>query len=143
MYTVSSGLTISIPETIVVGSSFIFGSTYVTGAAASSGKHIETAVTDPSTSTTITFHNGDAASGDIVRVVYRVLATADRAKVLTTSTSARGEVTMKWPVYSSGVDCTEAAIKGYVILTIYMARVSAMPGFDTSLNYRFPAQKCA
>ena len=67
-----------------------------------------------------------------IRVVYQTTVTAERAKVLTSTMSARGEVSMKWPVYSSGTDCSEAAVKGYVVLTIYMARVTAMPGFDTS-----------
>lgn len=135
MFTVDASLAIKIPETIVAGSSFIFGSSYVAGVETSAGKHTEEAVATAAevpAHTLVKFHSGDAAKDDIVRVVYRVVKSAEKAKILTNSTSARGEVTMKWPVYSSGADCSEAAIKGYVILTIYLARVSAMPGFDTS-----------
>ncbi len=47
-------------------------------------------------------------------------------------TSAIGEVVMKWPVYASGEDCTDSAIKGHLVLHMYKCRVSAMPGFNTS-----------
>lgn len=46
--------------------------------------------------------------------------------------AATGEAVMKWPVYGAGDDCTDSAVKGYVILRMYRCRVTQMPGFDTS-----------
>lgn len=37
-----------------------------------------------------------------------------------------------WPVYSSGTDCTESSIKGWLHLYIPRVRVTALPGFDNS-----------
>lgn len=45
---------------------------------------------------------------------------------------AMGEAVLKWPVYASGDDCTESSIKGYLIIRMYRARITQMPGFDTS-----------
>ena len=46
--------------------------------------------------------------------------------------AATGEAVMKWPVYGAGDDCTDNAVKGYVVLRMYRCRVTQMPGFDTS-----------
>ena len=45
---------------------------------------------------------------------------------------AAGEAVLKWPVYASGDDCTDSAIKGYVIMRLYRARITQLPGFDSS-----------
>lgn len=80
----------------------------------------------------LTFFAGDIADGTTIKVSYQTTETASVVNVLTDSTSARGELTMEWPVYSNGTDCTEASTKGYVVLTVYRARVTALPGFDSS-----------
>ena len=94
--------------------------------------------------TTITLAAGDAAVGDTIRVSYkRKIVDAHIVTVKTDSTSAKGELTMHVPVYSSGTDCSEASRKGYVHIYVPSVRVTAQPGFDSSLTYRLPAQKCA
>ena len=45
---------------------------------------------------------------------------------------AMGEAVLKWPVYASGDDCTDSAIKGHVVMRLYRARLTRLPGFDTS-----------
>lgn len=48
------------------------------------------------------------------------------------ASAAMGEAVLKWPVYASGDDCSESAIKGYLIIRMYRARIARMPGFDAS-----------
>jgi len=54
------------------------------------------------------------------------IAKIDNKKVAT------GEAVLKWPIYASGEDCTDSSIKGYVILYMYRARLTRLPGFDSS-----------
>lgn len=83
--------------------------------------------------TTITLASGDAAVGDTIRVSYkRKIVDAHIVSVKTDSTSAKGELTMHVPVYSSGTDCSEASRKGYVHIYVPSVRVTAQPGFDSS-----------
>lgn len=71
--------------------------------------------------------------GDTIRVSYRRrVVEAQRVVVTTTGTTAKGSLYAHWPVYSSGTDCTEAAIKGWLHLYIPRVRVTALPGFDNS-----------
>ena len=44
----------------------------------------------------------------------------------------KGSLYAHWPVYSSGTDCTESAIKGWLHLYVPRVRVTALPGFDNS-----------
>lgn len=83
---------------------------------------------------TVTFHDGDLADGDTIRIAYRrvIGEKASIVSVTTKSTTAKGALYAHWPVYSSGTDCTEAAIKGWVHLFIPRVRVTALPGFDNS-----------
>lgn len=84
-------------------------------------------------STTITFFTGDVAVGDTLRVAYRRRVNgASVATVKTNSTTAKGSLYAHWPVYSSGTDCTESSIKGWLHLYIPRVRVTALPGFDNS-----------
>lgn len=39
---------------------------------------------------------------------------------------------LKYPVYASGDDCTEAGVIGYALVKVYKARVTAQPGLDGS-----------
>lgn len=98
--------------------------------AAAQGKYT---VTTAEGTTTITLASGDAAVGDTVRVSYkRKIVDAHIVTVKTDSTSAKGELTMHVPVYSSGTDCSEASRKGYVHIYVPSVRVTAQPGFDSS-----------
>ena len=75
----------------------------------------------------------DDVEGEI-EVSYEYVVTDAKVAEIDNQTSAIGEAVFKWPVYNSGEDCTDAAIKGYVIMKVYRCRVSQMPGFDTSLT---------
>ena len=83
--------------------------------------------------TVITFAENDVAAGDTLRVAYRRRVNgASVATVKTNSTTAKGALYAHWPVYSSGTDCTESSVKGYLHLYIPRVRVTALPGFDNS-----------
>lgn len=81
---------------------------------------------------TLTFFAGDIENGTTIEVIYQATETSTSVHILTDSASARGELTMEYPVYSSGTDCTESSTKGFVVITVYRARITALPGFDTS-----------
>ena len=67
-----------------------------------------------------------------VEVSYEYTVANAKVAQIDNMTSAIGEAVFKWPVYNAGEDCTEASVKGYVIMKVYRCRVSQMPGFDTS-----------
>lgn len=81
---------------------------------------------------TLAFFADDIPDKTLVEVTYQSTESATVVKVLTDSTTARGEVVMEWPVYSSGTDDADAAVKGAVIVNVPRARITALPGFDTS-----------
>lgn len=84
-------------------------------------------------STVVTFASSDVNAGDTLRVAYhRRVNGASVATVKTNSTTAKGALYAHWPVYSSGTDCTESSVKGYLHLYIPRVRVTALPGFDNS-----------
>lgn len=83
--------------------------------------------------TVLTFAAADAPVGTEFYVSYnRRLASAHEITVNTNTPTARGEVWMHWPLYSNGTDCTEAAIKGWVHVHVFRARVTAQPSIDSS-----------
>lgn len=83
--------------------------------------------------TEITLTAGDFTAGQPVRVSYvRRVVNGTQVSVLTTSSTAKGELWAHYPVYSSGVDCTDASIKGWVHMYFPRVRVTALPGFDAS-----------
>lgn len=100
-YAVASGLTVELPFEVEATSVYIRGLTATTAeAAAGSFK-----VTVAEGKTTLTFAEGDVAVGDELHISYeRVIENAHTIKITTTTASARGEVWMHWPVYSSGTD---------------------------------------
>lgn len=67
-----------------------------------------------------------------VEISYEYTVSTANVIKIDNKTAAVGEAVMKWPVYAAGDDCTDSAIKGYVIMRLYRCRVTAMPGFDTS-----------
>ena len=79
------------------------------------------------------FSSDDFKPGDTVRISYmRSLMNASTVTALTSSKTASGSLYAHWPVYSSGTDVNQSAIKGYLHLTIPRVRVTALPGFDSS-----------
>lgn len=132
LYEVGDGLKITIPYEVQAGSVRIGGFEEADGEA-EAGKFVVAITTETSPSTTITFKEGDVAAGDTLRVAYRRRVNgASVATVRTNSTTAKGSLYAHWPVYSSGTDCTESAIKGYLHLYVPRVRVTALPGFDNS-----------
>lgn len=131
LYEVKAGLKITLPFEVQEKSVRINGYTEADEAAA--GKFAVKIATDTSHSTEITFFEGDVETGDTLRVAYRRRVNgASVATVKTNSTTAKGALYAHWPVYSSGTDCTESAVKGYLHLFVPRVRVTALPGFDNS-----------
>lgn len=136
-----AALTVELPFDVQAGSVRIRNMTEATAeegqtAAASQGKFAVT-ITDATENTAgktvITFATGDVKNGDTIRVSYRrrvVGATA--LDVKTTSSTAKGSLSAHYPVYSSGTDCTDASVKGWLHLEIPRVRVTALPGFSNS-----------
>lgn len=116
-------------ETLTVGSAHTvtLSETPVEGTVAIRGLALTTDFTVSGTTVTFT----DQTLTGSVEVSYEYTVTGNVVKI-DNKKAAVGEAVMKWPVYAAGDDCTESAIKGYVILRIYRCRVTQMPGFDTS-----------
>ena len=131
LYEVAEGSKIVIPYETQAGSVKING--FEAAEAAAAGKFSVEVVSEDAPSTTITFFEGDVAVGDTLRVAYRRRVNgASVATVKTNSTTAKGSLYAHWPVYSSGTDCTESSVKGWLHLYIPRVRVTALPGFDNS-----------
>ena len=83
--------------------------------------------------TVITFNAADVSGVTMIPVTYwRRAVDAATVDVLTTSSTAKGSLAMHFPVYSSGVDCTDAAIKGWVHIMVPRVRVTALPSLSGS-----------
>lgn len=129
-YAVAEGNKIELDFEVDVNSVYIRGLKLATGQTSEAG-NFTVAMTE--SKTTITLASGDAAVGDEIMVSYkRRIANAHDIIVKTNTASAKGEVWMHWPVYSSGTDCTEAAIKGWIHVHVYRVRVTALPAIDSS-----------
>jgi hypothetical protein len=68
---------------------------------------------------------------DYVDVVYKYVKEVAEA-IITNKESAIGEASAIWPVYGSGDDCTESSIVGYYVVKVFRARITTLPGMDTS-----------
>ena len=77
----------------------------------------------------ITFYEGD--SFPQMEVIYEFTKTVEEA-IITNKESAIGEATAIWPVYGAGDDCSESSIVGYYVVKVFRARVTTLPGVDTS-----------
>ena len=135
-YSVVTGSMIELPFEVDVNSIYIRGLTLTTGETLDAGKFsaaVNTPAEGEAKTTTLTLNSTDASVGDEVVVSYkRRIASAHDIVVNTNTASAKGEVWMHWPVYSSGTDCTEAAIKGWIHVHVYRVRVTALPAIDSS-----------
>lgn len=135
-YAVETGLKVTIPYEVQTGSVKV--TNFEEDSTVAAGKFtvaITAATAATAGSTVITFNSGDVTVGEYINVSYR-RRVVDAAVVsqTTTSSTARGEVYLHYPVYSSGSDCTEAGTKGYAHLHVYRVRVSETPGFDGSFK---------
>lgn len=133
-YEVGTGQTVTLPFEVQEGSVKIRGLALADEATAGSfSVDITAATADAAGSTVITLAADDATAGDTIRISYRRrVVGAQRVQVRTDSTTAKGALYAHWPVYSSGTDCTESSIKGWLHLYIPRVRVTALPGFDNS-----------
>ena len=77
----------------------------------------------------ITFSADDEI--DFIDVVYDYTQEVKEA-IITNKESAIGEAVCIWPVYGSGDDCTESDIIGYYVVKVFRARITQVPGMDTS-----------
>ena len=77
---------------------------------------------------------GDINTDDpTIRVSYvRRVVDGHQIVVTTASSTAKGELWAHYPVYSSGTDCTDASIKGWVHIHLPRVRVTQLPNFSTS-----------
>lgn len=132
LFEVTTGLIVIIPELYALNPEnnvFVDGFTMGTATAAAGVCKVET-VTN---TTKITFYTGEVAVGDYVLVSYYHTPVNGKAiSVLTTTNGGRGQLFARYPVYSGGSTCTDAAVKGYLTLNIYRCRVTEMPGLDSS-----------
>ena len=146
-YDVEAGLKITLPFEIKEASAKIRGLEEASAVAAGKFKVTITASTaSVAGKTEIEFNEGDVTVGQTIRVGYQRRAVgASKVPVKTTSTTAKGELYARWPIYSDGTSCADAAVKGMLHLHIFRVRVTTLPGFSNSLTnaYRLPAQKCA
>lgn len=74
---------------------------------------------------TVTFNTGEE-SGDI-EVSYLTVDTTASEMVVDNKSSAIGTAYARYPVYSSGSDCTASGISGYVVVEIFRCRVTGHP----------------
>lgn len=133
LFAVKTGLTLEIPYQTKEGSIKIKGFTQVEGDTAEAGKFAVKHGTDSEPKTTVTFFEDDCKAGDEMRVAYRRRVNgASTVNVLTNSRTATGELSIHWPVYSSGTDAETSSVKGYLHVHLPRVRVSALPGFDVS-----------
>lgn len=133
-YEVTTGLKITLPFETKAQSINIRGLEEASADAA--GKYVVTitaAQAETAGSTVITFHEGDVALGQTIRVGYQRRAVGvSKVPVKTTSTTAKGELYARWPLYSDGTNCADAAVKGILHLHIFRVRVTTLPGFSSS-----------
>lgn len=114
---------ITLIETPVAGTIFIAGLEEVTGSGTiTAGKYLVNGKQ-------ITFSADDDI--DFVDVIYKYVKEV-KELIVTNKESAIGEATCIWPVYGSGDDCSQSDIIGYYIVRVFRARITQIPGMDTS-----------
>ncbi len=99
-YDVEAGLKITLPFEVQEGSVYIRGMEEASAVAANKYKVVITAsAAAVDGSTVITFNSGDVTVGQTIRVGYkRRIIGAAKVPVLTTSTTAKGELWAHWPL---------------------------------------------
>lgn len=81
----------------------------------------------------LVFSSNDVTVGDTVCLTFTRRATwVSVLTVLTTGSTARGSLTLTWPVMSSGTDCTQNVIIGFYHMKIPRVMVTQRPSLDTS-----------
>ena len=134
-YEVDGSHKITLPFDVQAGSVRIRGLTEASDAAAT-GK-FKVTITDAGEGTAgkteILLAEGDYTVGEAIRVSYvRRVVGGQQIVVKTTSSTAKGEMWAHYPVYSSGTDCTDASVKGWLHIHVPRVRVTQLPNFNTS-----------
>ena len=136
LFTVVTGPKVVLPFEVQAGSVKIRGMAETSESTPTTGQFKVTVTAAPSNadgSTEVLFAAADATVGDDVRVGYkRRVVNGDRLIVKTTSTTAKGELYLHYPISSSGEDCTEKSIKGYLHVYFPKVRATALPSLSTS-----------
>ena len=128
-YQVSADGKVELPFEVDATSVYVRGLELTTGTA-TAGK-FTAAVAEGKT--TLTFSASDLPSDKEIYISYnRRIAAAHEVSIKTTTSSARGEVWYHFPVYSSGTDCTEASIKGWIHVHVYRVRVTTPVPIDST-----------
>lgn len=132
VYTVETGPKIELPFQVNLTTIQIAGYTVAGTGTAAAGTPVAT-YDSTTKKTTITFASGDATVGEDMIVTYeRRVASADVTTITTGGGSARGSLTMTWAVMSSGDDCSQASIVGYLHLQVPRVMVTTRASLDTS-----------
>ena len=99
-YEVEAGLKITLPFEVQSASVYIRGLTEAQAVAANKfAVAITATAADTAGSTVITFNSGDVEVGQTIRVSYRRrVVSGAKVPVLTTSTTAKGELWAHWPL---------------------------------------------
>lgn len=130
--TVSSDLVVELPFQVNLTTIQIAGFSVKSTGSAAAGEPVA-AYDSTNKKTTITFYAGDVTVGDDLIVTYeRRVASADVTTITTGGGSARGSLTMTWAVMSSGDDCSQASIVGYLHLQVPRVMVTTRASLDTS-----------
>lgn len=133
IFNVVAGNKITLPFQTKTGTVRIKGFALAEGETPETGKFTVVHGESEAATTTVTFDPTDAPVGTKMRVAYRRRVNgASVATVQTNGRTAKGSLFAHWPVYSSGTDTADSAIKGYLHLEIPRVRVTALPGFDNS-----------
>ncbi len=127
-FTPDSAHQIELSRTPIANSIYIGGMELATGDGAPTSGHYKVDSVNPKL---ITFAAADDI--DYVDVVYDYTQEGVEA-IITNKEAAIGEAVCIWPVYGSGDDCTESDIIGYYIVKVFRARITQVPGMDTSLD---------
>lgn len=120
---IDSNHQITLIETPIAGSVAIRGMEEVDTAPSKLGEFQVNAETKK-----VTFYETEEGT---IEVIYDYVKEAEEA-IITNKESAIGEATAIWPVYGSGDDCTESSIIGYYVVKVFRARITTVPGLDTS-----------
>lgn len=129
LYVVAESNKIAMPAGTDADSIYIAGLEKTDGNV-ESGKYKVSTVSEGSCE--IQFHTDIAVGTEILVFYSRSVESAFNLNVTTNQAAARGEVIMTWPVLSASDDGAMSSVKGHLQIVIPMARVTAMPGFDTS-----------
>lgn len=136
----SNMITLATTDVIDAADVLINGMERVTTTPAATGKfQVASSESAGVGTTTVTFYAGDFADGANVEVTYMVAKTNALSIDVSNDKAAVGEAILVWPVYNGG-EVTDVgtgtfssnAIKGWIVMDVYRARCTQVPGFDTS-----------